>query len=233
VFFDAGNTLLRMDYPAVAAELARHGVRVTAGDVQHAEWRARVRLDEEVLARLGADGSTESLSTAARYIQFVLEGLDIRDEAVHRALADWRQIYNRPVGLWCTAEPGADVALTRLRAAGLGVGVISNSNGSVRTALDAAGLARHLDFVLDSSLVGVEKPDPRIFTLALGEAGLVAGEAVYVGDLYSIDVRGARQAGLEAILLDPGGFWGARDCSAAPDVPAAADLVLRRLDAPA
>jgi len=52
------------------------------------------------------------------------------------------------------------------------------------------------------------------------------GEAVYIGDLYSIDVRGARAAGLRAVLLDPGGHWGARDCPIAPDLAGAIRLVL-------
>jgi putative hydrolase of the HAD superfamily len=99
-----------------------------------------------------------------------------------------------------------------VRAAGLVAGVISNSNGSVRSILEETGLAAHLHFVIDSSVVGVEKPDPRIFHLGLREAGVAAGDAVYVGDLYSVDVLGARAAGLAGILLDPGGFWGPRDC---------------------
>src|SRR5207245_10183635 len=84
------------------------------------------------------------------------------------------------------------------------------SNGSVRASLQETRLAAHLDFIIDSSVVGVEKPDPRIFELGLREAGVGARHAVYVGDLYSVDVLGARAAGLDGILLDPGGFWGPR-----------------------
>ena len=69
--------------------------------------------------------------------------------------------------------------------------------------------------------MGVEKPDPRIFRIALERAGVAATEAVYVGDLYSIDVVGARAAGLSAILMDPGACWGARDCPSAPTALAA------------
>jgi FMN phosphatase YigB (HAD superfamily) len=53
-----------------------------------------------------------------------------------------------------------------------------------------------------------------------------AHEAVYVGDLYSVDVLGARRVGLEAILLDPGGFWGPRDCPLARDLDEALRLGL-------
>jgi hypothetical protein len=74
--------------------------------------------------------------------------------------------------------------------------------------MERLGLARYLDFVLDSGEVGVEKPDPRIFARALAEAGLRPSEAVYVGDFYSIDVVGARAAGMDTVLLDGGGARG-------------------------
>ena len=75
-------------------------------------------------------------------------------------------------------------------------------------------------------MVGVEKPDPRIFHLALERAGVAAAEAVYVGDLYSVDVVGARAAGLSAILMDPGACWGSRDCPSVPTALAAVHHVL-------
>ena len=95
--------------------------------------------------------------------------------------------------------------------------------------LQGLGLGRHLDFVIDSSQVGVEKPDPRIFRIALERAGMAATDAVYVGDLYSVDVLGARAAGLNAILMDPGACWGARDCPTAPTALAAVQRVLAGL----
>ena len=49
ILFDAGNTLIRMDYAAIAAELGRHGVSVTPEAVQRAEWTARVQLESRAL----------------------------------------------------------------------------------------------------------------------------------------------------------------------------------------
>ena len=130
------------------------------------------------------------------------------------------------MGLWSKADPEAEAALGRVKRAGLVAGVISNSNGSVRSILEATGLVRYLDFVLDSSVVGVEKPDRRIFELALQEAGVASSEAIYVGDLYSVDVLGARAAGIDAILLDPRGLWGPRDCRVAWGLAGAVALLL-------
>jgi putative hydrolase of the HAD superfamily len=222
IFFDAGNTLIHMDYGAIASELARRGVQADAADVQRAEWRARVRLD----ASFGRGTSTESSDTGDRYLRYLLDELQVHDTAVVAALSAWRRGYNAPVGLWTEGEPEAEAALTLARARGLRTACISNSNGTVAAILESLGLARHLDFVIDSSQVGVEKPDPRIFHLALERAGVAADEAVYVGDLYSVDVVGARAAGLSAILMDPGACWGSRDCPSAATALAAVRHVL-------
>jgi HAD superfamily hydrolase (TIGR01509 family) len=224
LLFDAGNTLLRMDYGAIAAELRARRYAVDAALVEEAELRARVRFD----THLAPGASTESGSTHARYLRYLLDDLGVVDETEIDALVRWRNAYNRPVGLWHLPEPTAPEVLGCVKKAGLVAGVISNSNGTVRSVLAAAGLAGSLDFVIDSGDVGVEKPDPRIFTLALAEAGVAAGEAVYIGDLYSVDVLGARRAGIEAILLDPRGYWAPRDCPLARSLADAVHLALGR-----
>jgi HAD superfamily hydrolase (TIGR01509 family) len=194
IFFDAGNTLIHMDFDAIAAALAREGVPATADEVQRAEWRARVRLD----ATFHPGASTEHPDTGDRYVAFVLDELGVKDPDT--------------------------VALARR--AGLAAAVISNSNGTIAAILDTFGLGRHLDFVIDSSRVGVEKPDPRIFRIALERARLSPEDAAYIGDLYSIDVLGARAAGLSAVLVDPGRCWPPRDCPTAPTALHAVQLLL-------
>jgi putative hydrolase of the HAD superfamily len=223
IIFDAGNTLLRMNYGIIADHLRTRGRATSLEEVEEAELRARVRLDPHLAP--GAS-STESAVTHGRYLRYLLEHLAITDEAEIDAIARWRRGYNLPVGLWNRADPEAIGAIRRVREAGLVAGVISNSNGSVRSILEETGLAAHLHFIIDSSVVGVEKPDPRIFLLGLREAGVTPAEAVYVGDLYSVDVLGARAAGLDGILLDPRGFWAPRDCRLARGLDEAVRLAL-------
>ncbi|PYM17113.1 MAG: hypothetical protein DMD81_10445 [Candidatus Rokuibacteriota bacterium] len=229
IFFDAGNTLVRMNFAAVADRLRALGVTVTTDALIRAERRARVRLDEGHLAR--STSGTETRSTQDAYLRYVLDEVGIVDDALVTALAGWRRDYNVPVGLWELAEPNAEPALALARAAGLRTAVISNSNGSIRSSLTSLGLARHLELVIDSFEVGVEKPDPRIFRLGLDRMQLGPAQAVYVGDMYSIDVRGARAVGIDAILLDPEGCWGERDCLVAVDVLSAVRLVVERYSA--
>ena len=214
-----------MDYAVIAAELARHGVRVAPHAVQRAEWQARVHLDDQVFAR-AAGASTETQASATRYMSFVLEGLGVADAKTVEQVVEWRRTYNPPVGLWTTRDPQALEALALVRRAGARAAAISNSNGSAETLLASVGLGPYLDFVVDSGEVGVEKPNPRIFELALARAGVAAAEAAYIGDFYSIDVRGAAAAGVRAVLLDPGRFWGTRDCAMAPDLLSAVRLLV-------
>jgi putative hydrolase of the HAD superfamily len=59
----------------------------------------------------------------------------------------------------------------------------------------------------------VEKPDPRLFHLALAASGAAAERTVHVGDLYHVDVAGARQAGLAgAVLYDVADLYPHADC---------------------
>ena len=221
IVFDAGHTLLEMDYPRVTEYLRGRGHEVEEAAVVDAERRARMRLDVEQ-----ASQPTRARTGQGRYVRFLLEALGIGDEAERRALAEWRRGFNVPIGLCHHADPEAERALQRARDAGLAVGVISNSNGSVQRALEQAGLADHLDFVLDSTVVGTAKPDPRIFALGLDAAKARAEETVYVGDSYFVDVVGARRAGWNAVLFDPGRVWSERDCLVAAGLCAAVELGL-------
>ncbi len=103
------------------------------------------------------------------------------------------------------------------------LGVISNFYGNVDRLLDEAGLSPMLSSIIDSNCVGVSKPDPAIFQMAVEQMGCAAHEVLYVGDSFDKDVRGARGAGLKTAW-----FTGERDLSC-PD-PSLVDLVLRRLD---
>ena len=222
VLFDAGNTLLHMNYAAIAGHLDRRGHTIPVEAIEEAELRARVKLD----AGLARGASTEGRSSQDSYLIYLLEGLGIGDRDEVEAAADFRRSYNPPAGLFNVADPEALPAIRLLKSAGLVAGVVSNSNGWARSLLDGAGLGDALDFVIDSFVVGVEKPDPKIFQLGLERAGVAAQEAVYIGDLYSVDVLGSRAAGLGAILLDPRGFWGPRDCDTARSLVEATALVL-------
>jgi FMN phosphatase YigB (HAD superfamily) len=133
LLFDAGYTLLEMDYGALTAQLRARGHPRDEAAVIDAERRARMRLEVERAAQAAAGRTGEG-----RYLRYVLEQLAITDESERGAIAEWRRGFNPPVGLCHRADGEAAKALQRARAAGCVVGVISNSNGSVRRALEEA-----------------------------------------------------------------------------------------------
>ena len=89
------------------------------------------------------------------------------------------------------------------------------------------GLAAAFDVVFDSQVVGIEKPDPRFFQLALEQSGARAETTVHVGDLYHVDVVGARAAGIAAILLDAGNLYGDYDCPRVRTIGEVVDLIAK------
>jgi len=103
------------------------------------------------------------------------------------------------------------------------LGVISNFYGNVDRILDDAGIAPLLTTMVDSNRVGVSKPDPQIFRLALDDLGCAPAAALYVGDSFEKDVVGARGAGLRAA-------WLVGDADPVCQAPDLVDLRLRRLN---
>jgi putative hydrolase of the HAD superfamily len=87
------------------------------------------------------------------------------------------------------------------------------------------GLASAFDLMIDSTEVGVEKPDGGIFALTLQRLGVAPGAALHVGDFFHIDVVGARAAGLHAWLIDSAGLYEGYDCPRFPDLTGVVEAI--------
>ena len=95
----------------------------------------------------------------------------------------------------------AQPLLEALRRQGVQTGVVSNGRANFQRAkLAHSGLLPLLDVVVISEAAGCKKPDPRIFRLALDALGCPAEAAIFVGDSEETDVRGAKSAGMFAVL---------------------------------
>lgn len=215
VFFDAGGTLVHVDYARVRDALLRSvGRAPTVEALGDAEYAGRAAVE----AAMEAEPALRDGSRWQHHFFGALTSLGFARDELVKAGPEIRAEHERG-NLWTVVQEGTAAALATLRARGLIVACISNSDGTVAALLAKVGLASHLDFIVDSGVVGVEKPDPEIFRLALGRAGVAPGEAIHVGDLFEVDVVGARSAGLEPVLLDPLGRYGGRGCRTSPDVP--------------
>jgi putative hydrolase of the HAD superfamily len=211
ILFDAGNTLIHLNYSKVIAALGQAGLRVDEPALRRAEAGARRDLDAAILAAWGAGVPPRTGWIEARvWKEFWARAVALCGAAPGETVRLAGQILEvtRPAASWDQVDPSTPQVLDDLRAAGYRLGVISNSNGTVAGQLEALGLASRMEFVIDSADVGVEKPHPAIFHHALARAGGVApDQALYVGDVYAIDVLGAAGAGMRAVLFDPMDQW--------------------------
>jgi HAD superfamily hydrolase (TIGR01509 family) len=207
LFLDAGGVLVNPNWQRISDALAAHGVRVAPGLLADAEPHAKRRLDVPDLIRHGNDSQRGWI-----YFNLVLEQAGIARSPETDAALQELQAYHAVHNLWERVPDGVVPALERLRARVPRLVVVSNANGRLHVMMERLGLARFFDVMLDSHLEGVEKPDPRLFELALERAGGHPETTLHVGDFYWIDVQGARAAGLRAVLLDTAGLYHGVDC---------------------
>ena len=205
VICDAGGTLIRVDFEWIARDLERQGFATDAATLRRAEIAGRRAYDASILAappdappprgdqRAYHGGTLEAAGVPA----------ELREAAIDRCIAR-----EKDRGLWIQPMEGAREALDALAGLGLRLGVVSNSDGRAAFHLENADMRRGVEFVVDSHLVGIEKPDPAIFRVALGKFGTPPERTLFVGDIRSIDEAGARAAEMNFVLLDPYGDYG-------------------------
>lgn len=116
-------------------------------------------------------------------------------------------------GIWSRQVPGSLDGLRALHATGVALAIVSNSDGTLEERLAREGICQAgpgagvpMSIVIDSAAVGVAKPDPAIFTIALEACGVAPERVVHVGDAVGADVAGALAAGVRPVHLDPYGF---------------------------
>ena len=207
VFLDAGGVLLYPNWWRVSQALAAHGVTISPEALMTADPVARRELDDQRVI-----GGTTDASRGWLYFDLVLaQGGIPRSDATGAALAELHR-YHTASNLWEYVPDYVVPALERLRARGLRLVVVSNANGTLLKHMDRLDLTRRFDCVLDSADEGVEKPDPRFFDIALSRSGARKETTIHVGDLYHVDVAGARNAGLRPVLLDEADLRPDADC---------------------
>lgn len=207
VFLDAGGVLINPNFDRVADTLGRHGVLTTGDALRAAEPLAKRDLEDPAFIR-----KTDDDSRGIVYFATVLKRAGVAvDEAARAALRELRA-YHAQHNLWESVPGDVIPFLVRLKARGLRRVVVSNANGTLHATFERLGLAPHFDAAFDSHVEMVEKPDRRFFEIALERSGSKRESTVHVGDFYEIDVVGARNAGLSAILFDPAGVNQDRDC---------------------
>jgi putative hydrolase of the HAD superfamily len=202
VFFDAGETLVypHPSFPELLAQiLAQHG-----HTVDPAEIRDKVHVVSSILTDASRRGELWSTSRerserfwARVYTTLLAElGLPPADGLKRAVYETFSDLANYRL------FPDVLSTLERLEAAGLALGVVSNFEEWLEGLLEALGVTRFFDVRIISGVEGVEKPDQRIFRLALDRTGVLPEESVYVGDSPSFDIDPARSVGMFPVLID-------------------------------
>jgi putative hydrolase of the HAD superfamily len=215
VFFDMGGTLSTQE-PArediLQEYLRRKGyafalqpIRAAylAADLSYCEWAASTPREERT------EAAYQRL--LQHYQRTFLQNLNLRDgdgwleEMTALFQANVKRRHN-------VLYPDVRAALATLRGHGLRLGIVSNWDLSLEDHVHDLGLEPYLDTVVGSQAVGSEKPQARIFQIALAQVGVAAPEALHVGDMYPADVLGARAAGLTPVLIDRYDLQPQADC---------------------
>jgi HAD superfamily hydrolase (TIGR01509 family) len=220
---DAGNTVIFLDHARLAALVHGAGHDVLAEELVRSEGEAKALAETGGLhdvpwryrERPGAVGWGRMVGTIA-----LRAGLDA---AKVPELLDAAWPIHEKTNLWCKVPDGLGAALDAVRARGVKVAIISNSEGMLDRLFTDLGVLRHFDLVVDSGRVGVEKPDPRIFQIALDRFGIPASRALHLGDMFATDVLGARAAGIRTALIDPYKHYAGRHAEV-PRVPGVVEV---------
>ena len=198
ILFDAGGVLVLPDPTVLGPVLAYHGGDVTVAAHVRAHYAG---MAAKSVAGVGETFWLEYNRAYVRAVGVTEDEADLAAVVLERTRNAW---------LWRWAVPSSVVGLRALHEAGVPLGVVSNASGQIEQVLARelcqVGDGPHtpMRVIVDSHVVGVSKPDPSIFDFALPHFDGIPRERIaYVGDSVTMDVGGARAAGLHPVLVDP------------------------------
>lgn len=200
---DAGNTVIFLDHARLArlANVDLERLIVAEGEAKRllSTPAAMVDPDWAERDRPGAAGWGRTVAT-------MLARAGVPEASLPGLLSTvWASHVD--FNLWSVVPRGFTGAMSALRAKGIKVAIVSNSEGMLDRLFDQLGILSSFDALVDSGKVGFEKPDPRIFEIACAQTGIAAARALHLGDTYATDVVGAMNAGMRAALIDPFGHY--------------------------
>ena len=208
VFLDAGGVLVFPNWDRISAALRARGVVVAPNALAAAEPYAKRQLDDTLTVQ-----STNDRERGWLYFNLVLERAGVTpNDATAAALAELHT-YHQASNLWEHMPGDVLPALRDLKSLGLQLVIVSNANGTVEAVAKRLGLMECVGCVLDSFVEKVEKPNPAFFEIALRRVGARRETTVHLGDMFAVDVVGARAAGIRPVLLDAADLYQDQDCT--------------------
>lgn len=222
---DAGNVIIFLDHARLAELVRPHGFSMRADQLIRAEGVAK--LDMEHGRMVDVPWSHVDVPGAAgwgRNVATMLNRAGVPEARLPYLLDSLWQTHVEH-NLWCRVPAGFAPAMGALRRRGVRIVVVSNSEGVLRKLFTKLGILSCFDLLLDSGEIGVEKPDPRIFEMALEPFRVQPANALHLGDTFATDVVGARAAGMRTALIDPFAQYEGKHLDV-PRVPGAVEVAL-------
>jgi len=217
IWFDIGYTLVYMQREITYRQaLQRFGVDAALEDI-----RRQFHLTDKLFMR---EYPGIFLQPVATYMPAYLAMMNFRlgvSLDVCELNACWEDIKGGVDNYWQPYAEACEV-LDELKKRSLGLGVISNWDGTARDVLRQAGLIDYFDHLIISCEVNCCKPDARIFEMALEAAGIEPQRCLYVGDNYYDDCLGSRKVGMAAVIVNRYGSLGVEEIN---DCPVIHDLI--------
>ncbi|MEO6318489.1 MAG: HAD family hydrolase [Acidimicrobiales bacterium] len=198
VSLDVGGVLVVPDHGALADALDRLGV----GYDRSAFGRGHY------LAMAAADRAASASEDFTDYLWGFLAAVEVTEPDRRRAHDALQARLHTPI--WCQPVPGSRAGVAQLVDAGVRLAVTSNSDGRVEDLLrrhewvqvgDGPGAV--VEVVTDSGIVGVAKPDARVFRATIDALALAPERVLHVGDSVHYDVEGAAAVGMQVVHMDP------------------------------
>ncbi|MFZ0890557.1 MAG: HAD family hydrolase [Candidatus Binataceae bacterium] len=159
LLFDYGNTLAFLDYELLAREFSTPARRLDATALERAEYEGRATLDRILM---GPNPPADLDQPYRHYFRAWLRAAGIEDEDVLECGRRFTALHAQ-ASLWRVVRAGTLDTLERLKSAGFKLAIVSNADGRVEDDARRLGMAPLFDAIIDSQVVGVAKPDPRIF----------------------------------------------------------------------
>lgn len=211
VTFDFGQTLAELDHEMLARRVSERGARLDAARARvesDAAWQAYGEAKRRGLS--GHDAWCTFMSTLLRRAGLspmqrppAERPSDPADSALIEEVTQWLWTEQPRENLWRKPVAGMFELVADLAAAGITLGIISNSEGKIAELVRELGIAEHFDVIADSGVIGIEKPDPRIFQFAAERLGVPTEALIHVGDAWEADVVGALGVGARAVWFAP------------------------------
>jgi FMN phosphatase YigB (HAD superfamily) len=202
LLFDAGGTLVFPDQSFLVRQARTQGIELSEARLFDGYYHLIHALDCQASRQCGRFPTP----WARGYAYALFEMLDIAGPATDAVAQAFQDRHNQK-NLWTFTFDWVRRVLSDLNAQEYRMSVISNSDGRTYQVFRDLGLACYFEHIFDSEILGFEKPDPAIFEVALNKLNVSPANALYVGDIFYVDVLGANRAGLGGVHLDPLGLY--------------------------